>query len=304
MIHLKELLSLTEPVVNFHGSEQHGVTKMLQLTDPNFNKSAIAWCSDKNMELLRNISTGSIILSEQAFSFVTTNNTSWEEVNWIVVEQPRRFFSLVLNTFFVKKPITGVIEASANIHKSVQVDDSCFVGHNVVIEEGVSIGKNVRINHNTTIQADTVIHNNVSIGSNCTIGSIGFGYEPNAEGNYDIVPHIGNVELKDDVEIGNNVCIDRAVLGSTVLNKNVKVDNLVHIAHGVQIGENSLIIANAMIAGSVSIGKNVWVAPSSSIIQKVDVGDDSLIGIGSTVLKNVEESTIVAGSPAKKIKSK
>ena len=173
-----------------------------------------------------------------------------------------------------------------------------------MIESDVIIGNNVRINHNTTILSDTVIHDNVSIGCNCTIGGVGFGYEMNAEGSYDVIPHIGNVEIMSGVEIGNNVCIDRAVLGSTLLKENVKVDNLVHIAHGVEIGENSLIIANAMIAGSVTIGKNVWIAPSSSIIQKLNIGDDSLVGIGSTVLKDVDKSTIVAGSPAKKINSK
>jgi UDP-3-O-[3-hydroxymyristoyl] glucosamine N-acyltransferase len=84
--------------------------------------------------------------------------------------------------------------------------------------------------------------------------------------------------------------------------KRIKVDNLVHIAHGVKVGENSLVIAHAMIAGSVNIGKNVWVAPSSSIMQKINVGDDSLIGMGSNVLKDVEKGTVVAGNPAKKIR--
>jgi UDP-3-O-[3-hydroxymyristoyl] glucosamine N-acyltransferase len=86
--------------------------------------------------------------------------------------------------------------------------------------------------------------------------------------------------------------------------ENVKIDNLVHISHGVQIGKNSLIIANAMIAGSCEIGENVWVSPSVSIIQKTKIGDDSLIGLGSVVLKDVEASSIVVGVPAKKIKDK
>lgn len=88
-------------------------------------------------------------------------------------------------------------------------------------------------------------------------------------------------------------------MGSTLLSENVKVDNLVHIAHGVQIGKNSLIIANSMIAGSVEIGENVWVSPSTSIRQKLVVDNDALIGMGAVVVKNVDASSIVAGNPAK-----
>ena len=304
MLILKSLFNLTEPIIDFHGDENQTIDKMFQIKDTNFNAQSIAWCSDKNIGNLDSIKQGSIILSSIAYEHAKKNNSQCSTINWIVVEEPRRFFSLVLNTFFVKKSISRVIELSASIHSSVKLDDSCYIGHNVVIEAGVTLGKNVKINHNTTILSDSIIHDNVSIGCNCTIGGVGFGYELNANGSYDAIPHIGNVELMANVEIGNNVCIDRAVLGSTLLCKNVKVDNLVHIAHGVTIGENSLIIANAMIAGSVTIGKDVWIAPSSSIIQKLEISDNALIGIGSTVIKNVEASSIVAGNPAKKIKSR
>jgi UDP-3-O-[3-hydroxymyristoyl] glucosamine N-acyltransferase len=304
MASLKSLLELPDSIIEFNGNEEHIIKHMLQLTDTSFDQYSLAWCSDKNKEFLIKINTGSIILSENSFSFAKDNNSAWEKVNWIVVEQPRHFFSLVLNSFFVKKPILGRVEKSAAIHESAIIDSSCYIGHNVVIEEDVVIGKNCRINHNTAILSGTIIYENVIIGCNCTIGGVGFGYELTHEGSYDVIPHIGNVEIKSNVEIGNNVCIDRAVLGSTFIRENVKIDNLVHIAHGVQIGENSLIIANAMIAGSVNIGKNVWVAPSSSIIQKIDIKDNSLVGMGSVVIKEVAESTIVAGNPAKKIKSK
>lgn len=107
--------------------------------------------------------------------------------------------------------------------------------------------------HNTVILKDTIIEDNVVIGANNTIGGVGFGYEKDREGNFELIPHIGNVHIKRNVEIGNNTCIDRAVLGSTILEENVKVDNLVHIAHGVFVGRNSVVIANAMVAGSVNI---------------------------------------------------
>ena len=121
-------------------------------------------------------------------------------------------------------------------------------------------------------------------------------------GDFELIPHIGNVVIKDNVDIGNNTCIDRAVLGSTILEENVKVDNLVHIAHGVSVGRNSVVIANAMVAGSVKIGSNSWIAPSSSILNKKDVGDNSLVGMGAVVTKSIEDNTIVAGNPAKFIR--
>jgi len=117
------------------------------------------------------------------------------------------------------------------------------------------------------------------------------------------LPHIGNVLIYDKVEIGNNTCIDRAVLGSTIIHENVKIDNLVHIAHGVVIQENSLIIAHAMIGGSAEIGKNVWIAPGALIINKGKVEDDSVVGMGAVVIKKVDKRAIVAGNPAKFLKN-
>ena len=114
-----------------------------------------------------------------------------------------------------------------------------------------------------------------------------------------MIPHIGNVVLGNNVEIGNNSCIDRAVLGSTILHDNVKVDNLVHIAHGVVIGKNSLIIANAMVAGSATIGEHVWVAPSASILNKKSIANNAVIGMGAVVLKNVNEGETIIGNPGK-----
>ena len=107
--------------------------------------------------------------------------------------------------------------------------------------------------------------------------------------------------IEDNVEVGNNTCIDKAVLGSTKIMRNVKIDNLVHIAHGVKIGENSLIIANSVIAGSTIIGKNVWVAPTANIKNNLTIGDNSTIGISAVVLKNVAENSIIIGNPGREL---
>ena len=303
MINLRDILSGIQ-VLKFVGNEVE-ITELVSLDSNSMNSNRLAWCSDKNVQNLFQLESGNIILSAKAFDSVKESCAAFESINWIVVEHPRQAFSIILKNHFEEKEEWGLVEKSAVVHPSVEIDtESIYIGNHVTIEKNCKIGKGVRIGHGTIIKAKTIIGDHVSIGSNCVIGGVGFGYEMDDSGNYQVLPHIGNVELHEHVEVGNNVCIDRAVLGSTILHKNVKVDNLVHIAHGVEIGKNSLIIANAMIAGSVKIGENVWVAPSSSIIQKVTIGDDSLIGLSSTVLKNVEPSSVMVGSPAKKIKDR
>lgn len=278
------------------------IVEALPVSDSNFSSGSIGWCSDNNKHLLRSLKSGNVIVSQAVFDEMGVELAS---LTLLPAENPRRAFLKVLQRFFVEQPVFGTIHSSAFIDNSVQIDKTTIViGQNVVIEHGCKIGKNVSIGANTVIKSNSVIGDFCSIGSNCTIGGVGFGYEMNEEDIYELMPHIGNVVLSNHVEIGNNVCVDRAVMGSTFLHENVKVDNLVHIAHGVEIGKNSLIIANAMIAGSVKIGKNVWVSPSSSIRQKLSIEDNALVGMGSVVVKNVNSNTIVAGNPAKEFEKK
>jgi UDP-3-O-[3-hydroxymyristoyl] glucosamine N-acyltransferase len=296
---LKDILNYITPIsIDFTNEVDEVGFKSID--DDSFDFNSIAWCSDKNLDILLKLNTGTVILSKIAADFCVKNSIF--NFNKIVVDHPRKAFASILNHFIVKKDKYSFISPSAYISDSTRFKiDHVNIGHNVVIEDNVQLGDKVLIGANTVIKEGTIIKSNVKIGCNCTIGGVGFGYEQNEEGEYELIPHVGVVYIDDNVEIGNNVCIDRAVLGFTKLSKNVKVDNLVHIAHGVQVGENSLVIANAMVAGSVKIGKNVWVAPSSSIRQKLTIDDDSTIGMGSVVVKNVGKNDIVAGVPAKKI---
>ena len=292
-------------VISFHGNEKAIISDVVALDNGVILETSILWCSDKFREKLQKLTCGTVLVSEETYTWVLSLADQKSGVNWIVVKNPRAAFSKVLSVHFYKPVVYGLVAESAKIHSSVQFNpEQVNIGENVVIEEGVIIGDQVKIGHNTVILADCELGDHVKIGNNSTIGGVGFGYEADSNGVYQVIPHIGNVVLKDYVEVGNGVAIDRAVLGSTLLMEHVKVDNLVHISHGVQIGKNSLIIANAMIAGSCEIGENVWISPSSSLIQKVKIGDNALVGVGSVVLKDVAESTIVAGVPAKKIKDK
>jgi UDP-3-O-[3-hydroxymyristoyl] glucosamine N-acyltransferase len=304
MVRLSEIILNLKPD-SFVGDEACTIDEVVSILNDTLHTNALSWCGDKYVEQLEMVNTGTVIVSSALYNNVGKSHPFHNQINWILTPNPRSYFAATLKAFFVKNVTWGTIASSVSIHETVQVDSSAVsIGENVVIEENCTIGKHVSIGHNAVIKSGTVIKDNVSIGCNGTIGGVGFGYEPDSSGNYEVIPHVGNVVLEEQVEIGNNVCIDRAVIGSTKLSKNVKVDNLVHIAHGVQIGENSLIIAKAMIAGSVTIGKNVWVAPLASIIQKVKIGDGAMIGMGSTVTKDVEPNTVVAGTPARKIRDR
>ncbi|MEZ4800863.1 MAG: UDP-3-O-(3-hydroxymyristoyl)glucosamine N-acyltransferase [Flavobacteriales bacterium] len=276
------------------GKSDTFVNKLVELNGENDDPHALFWCSKKNEFKLKNVATGVIIVA--ADCDLTNVN---QECIFILVDKPRHAFKMILEAYFLPKKKEPSISPKASIDPSVVLGSDATVGHFTVIEEKCIIGDNVTIGNNTVILANTIIENGVSIGSNCTIGGVGFGYEKNEEGNFELIPHIGNVHLCENVEIGNNTCIDRAVLGSTKLERNVKVDNLVHIAHGVHIGANSLIIANSLVAGSCKIGKNVWVAPNAVIKNGVHVGDDAVIGLAAVVLKNVNKGEVIIGNPGK-----
>lgn len=296
MINVKKILEALD-IVEYQGDNQCEVSNVVSIDEVNEIKNSLSWCNDKNLDKLKNVD------NESALILTSVNiDIPNKKFNNIIVDNPRRAFQILLTEFFLERRMPEISNTSI-ISRSSKLGDNIFIGDNVIIEDDCKIGNNVVILHNTVVLKGTVIGDNVNIGANNTIGGTGFGYEKNNKGEFELIPHIGNVVIKNNVDIGNNTCIDRAVLGSTVLEENVKVDNLVHIAHGVVVGRNSVVIANAMVAGSVTIGENSWIAPSASIINKKNVGDNSLVGLGAVVTKTVENNTVVAGNPAKFIKT-
>ena len=294
MILINDILEIID-YLDYNGESDKKIKSIISLDNVEQTTDALSWCSDKHLEKLAMMKTSSIIIvSKNAESKYISH------LNCLIVENPRRIFQEILTNFFLVKRAPK-IEKTAIIEKDCVLGRSVYIGHNVVIEKGCKIGNNVVIFHNTVIHEGTTIGNFVTIGSNNTIGGVGFGYEKNNHGDFEIIPHIGDVIIKNFVDIGNNTCVDRAVLGSTILEENVKIDNLVHIAHGVHVGRNTLVVANAMVAGSVNIGENSWIAPSSSILNKMKIGNNSLVSLGAVVLRNVEDDTIVYGNPARRI---
>lgn len=293
MIKLQDIIDFLKPA-KVIGNTDKKVSAVISFNGANTNSEAICWISDKNLQQAPQLKHGVLICP----AGIDTGNLQ-PDCTYLLVAKPRQAFQQLLQKFFVKKQPQNFISPTAVIGENVIVGKNAYIGHHTVIEDNCIIGDNVVIMHNNSILEGTVIHSNAKIGSNNTIGGIGFGYEKNEAGDYELMPHIGNVVIAEHVEIGNNTCIDRAVLGSTMLMKHCKIDNLVHIAHGVVIGENSLIIAHAMIGGSSIIGKNVWVAPNAAIINKVQVGDNATIGLSAVVVKSVADNTVVVGNPAK-----
>jgi UDP-3-O-[3-hydroxymyristoyl] glucosamine N-acyltransferase len=206
---------------------------------------------------------------------------------------------------------TAVISENATIGENVHIgpyvviSDHCSIGNNAVIHahcyigEGVNVGESTVLNSGVKIYADCKIGNHCTLHAGVVIGGDGFGFAPNSENNYAKVPQIGNVILEDYVEVGSNSTIDRATLGSTIIRKGVKLDNLIQIAHNVEIGENTVIAAQTGVAGSTKIGKNCMIGGQVGIVGHVNIADGTKIAAQSGVGSEIKEvDTIIQGSPA------
>ncbi len=197
------------------------------------------------------------------------------------------------------------IDDSVSIGAFSYVSDNTTIGKNTVIATQVFVGKDVEIGKNVSIYPGVKIYNGCKIGDNCiihsntVIGSDGFGFKPNENGEYKKTPQVGIVVIEADVEIGANVVIDRATFGETIISKGVKLDNLIQVAHNVEIGRNTVIAAQSGIAGSTIIGKNVIIGGQSGFSGHIKIADGSQFQAQSGVLKTIkEENGQYQGSPA------
>lgn len=198
---------------------------------------------------------------------------------------------------------TAKVGTNAYVGEFAVIGENVQVGNNVKIYPQVYIGDNVVIGDNTTLFAGVKIYSDNHIGKNCiihsgaVIGSDGFRFAP--ENDNKKIPQIGNVIIEDDVEIGANCAIDRATLGSTILRKGVKFDNLIHIAHNVEVGANTYIAANCVVAGSTKIGSNCMFSGQVGVVGHVTIADATILAAQSGVSKSItKKGTAYLGSPA------
>lgn len=227
-------------------------------------------------------------------------------------------FAKLLQAYQQLKGQKSGIEQPSHIAPNATIGQNCYIGAFAYVGAGAKIGNNVKlyphvyigdnatIGDNTTLYSGVKVYHECIIGNDCTIhantvvGSDGFGFAPNSEGQAFVkVPQIGNVVIEDNVEVGSNTSIDRATMGSTVLKKGVKLDNLVQIAHNVVVGENTVIAGLTGVAGSSKVGKNCMIGAQVGVAGHLRIADNVKVagqsGVGSHIEK---EGEIVQGSPA------
>jgi len=260
-------------------------------------------------QYLYNTNASVVIINK---SFVLTSPVS---ATLIRVESAENAFAQLLEMYnevkLAKRGISKLsfIADSAVVGSDIYAGEFSFVGENAIIGNNVKIypqvyiGDNAVIGENTTIFAGVKIYSETIIGKNCiihsgtVIGSDGFRFNP--ENDNKKVPQIGNVVIEDDVEIGANCAIDRATLGSTILRKGVKFDNLIHIAHNVEVGENTYFAAHGVVAGSTKIGKNCMFSGQVGIVGHLNIADNTIITAQSGISKNItKKGEVYMGSPA------
>lgn len=212
-------------------------------------------------------------------------------------------------------PAKQGIEQPSFISKGVIVPEDAYIGafayigKNVQIGEGVQIyphtyiGDNVRIGNNTILYSGVKIYYNCQVGNDCilhagvVVGSDGFGFEPDAKGINQKLPQIGNVIIEDDVEIGANTTLDRAMMGSTIVRRNAKIDNLVQVAHNVEVGESTFLCSQVGIAGSSKIGSHCILAGQVGVAGHLEITDNCVFGAQSGIPSNVRKPGMYQGSP-------
>ena len=236
--------------------------------------------------------------------------------NLLVCENPYLAFAKLVELLMYKKPahIKGIdtsarIPKTANIGRDVSIyayvaiGENTQIGNRVVLYPCVYIGNNCTLGEDTIIHPNTVIYDDSVIGrrvvihANTVIGSSGFGYAPDGQGYYKI-PQVGITVIEDDVDIGANTTINRAVMGETIIRKGTKIDSQVIISHNVEVGENSLIVSQAGIAGSTKIGKHVTLAGGAGIAGHVKIGNNVTIGGYSGVVRDIPDNETYLGAPA------
>jgi UDP-3-O-[3-hydroxymyristoyl] glucosamine N-acyltransferase len=275
-------------------------------------KGQLAFLANPKYEDFLYTTEASIIIVNEALKLK-------QPVNATLLRVPDAYtsFAQLLGAYqeLVAKQLKGiqqpsVISGSATLGENVFIGAFSYVGDNVKIGDDVKvhaqvyIGNDVKIGKGTVLHAGVKIYQGCRIGENVTIhagtviGSDGFGFAPQTDGTYKKVPQIGNVIVEDNVEIGSNCTIDRATIGSTIIHAGAKLDNLIQIAHNVEIGSYTVIAAQSGVSGSTKIGKNVMIGGQVGIVGHITIADGSRINAQSGVTKSINAAMAVTGSPA------
>lgn len=261
-----------------------------------------------------------LYISNASIIIINDSQEIKQPVNAVLIRVPDAYsaFANLLQKYqeIVQSQLIGIeqpsyIQASAKLGAHIYVGAFSYIGNNSIIGNNTKVYPGVFIGDNVKIGADTILHPGVKIYHDCILGSSvtihsgtivggdGFGFAPQTDGQYQKVPQIGNVIIEDFVEIGSNTCIDRATIGSTIIRAGAKLDNLIQIAHNVEVGGHTVIAAQTGISGSTKIGNNVMVGGQVGIIGHLQIANGSKINAQSGVVKSIKkENTSITGSPA------
>ena len=291
-------------VSSFGKIEEATAGQLSFLANPKYNdylyttKASLIIVSE-SLQLQKNI-TATLIRVKDAYTAFATLLTTYQNLKAQQkkgIETPSHIAS------------TATLGTDVYIGAFAYVGEKVTIGNNTKIFPGAYIAENVSIGNNTTIHAgvkiyeDCVIGNDVIIHAGTVVGSDGFGFAPQPDGSYQKVPQIGNVIIEDQVEIGANTTIDRATMGSTIIKKGVKLDNLIQIAHNVEIGSQTVIAAQTGISGSTKLGQKIMIGGQAGIAGHLTIADGVKIAGGAGVTKNLEgEGKSYAGFPAEEAK--
>jgi UDP-3-O-[3-hydroxymyristoyl] glucosamine N-acyltransferase len=275
------------------GNAKHTITKPSKIEEAN-SDSITFLANTKYLDYINTTEAGCIVISKELFSDKFSGN-------FIIVNDAYAAFTKVLSLFNVN--VTTEISDKAYVHTSAKIGVNVHIYPFVYIGENVSIGDNCILYPNVTVNAHCTIGSNCILHSGAVIGSDGFGFAPIEDGTFHKIPQLGNVIIEDNCEIGANTCVDRATMGSTIIRKGVKLDNLIQVAHNVEIGEHTVIAAQTGISGSTKIGHHNMIGGQVGFVGHIVVAPYTKINAQSAVASNIKkEGLILSGSPVIDIK--
>ena len=232
------------------------------------------------------------------------NNKDYKNI--ILIKNLNETWNILINLIYSHEDSSDYTDEfikfeNSYISKYAKIDSSSKISNNCVIGKGVEIGKNCIIKNNVVIK-NSLIKNNVVVGDNSSLGTTGFGFDYKKRGSSYLNPQIGIVIIDDNVHLGAGCTVDRGKIDYTYIGKNSMIDNLVHVAHNVEIGENACIAAQTGISGSVIIGNNVTIGGQVGFAGHINIGNNVVVAARSGVTKNISDNSVVAGFPATDIK--
>ncbi len=305
----EEIANLTSGKI--FGSKLRKIKGLNKINDAKPDELAFL-SNEKYLKYLSKSNAGVILINDK-FEFLENNRQTFITVTdaYKAIAKVHSFIDKKVNKPEAGIHTTAVIEKSTQIGKDVLISANCYIGRNCKIADNVMIMPNTTIYDNSEIGENTLVHSRVviakdsKIGKRCliqagaVIGSEGFGFIEDEDGSFTKIPQLGNVIIGDDVEIGANTTIDRAMTGSTIIDNGVKLDNLIQIGHNCYIGENTACAAQVGISGSVKIGKRCRLGGQVGIAGHLEITDDVTIMAQSGVAKSIDKSGVYFGSPVK-----